>query len=131
MNKDERAIIEKLAEFLEEAHQKDIDDNHGDNDLEEGPCSYCCAIEKATAIIEKHDSVTPPDVTLRVYLTEGGYHQEISVWDPEHGQENILVSGDHEFKSGPYAINDLRKSLIKGLIRGLDGWQRNTEYFLF
>jgi hypothetical protein len=46
------AALEILADFLEEAHQLNLDEHHGDDDLAESPCSYCAAIATARTLLK-------------------------------------------------------------------------------
>jgi len=50
-----RALVEQLADYLEEAHEADVLDDHGGDDP--ATCSYCRAIAGARAYLE----ATPPE----------------------------------------------------------------------
>ena len=45
--------IETLKDYLLEAHQSDIDDDHAGDDLTVYPCSYCQAIEEAEELLKE------------------------------------------------------------------------------
>ena len=53
MTDDVRDMLETLADYLEEAHEADVEDDHGKDDLTVYPCSYCEAIKKARMLLVK------------------------------------------------------------------------------
>lgn len=44
------ALIPKLADYLAEVHQNEIDNDHAGDDLDAAPCSYCAVIAEAQAV---------------------------------------------------------------------------------
>ncbi len=57
-------IATELAEFLEEAHQPEIDARHHGDVRRSGPaprsCSYCAAIKRATRAINREHGTKAP-----------------------------------------------------------------------
>lgn len=45
-------LVSTLADYLAEAHQPDLDENHGGDDLTACPCSYCDAIAEARQLVK-------------------------------------------------------------------------------
>ena len=65
-------VATKLAEFLEEAHQSEMDASHHGDARRPGPaprsCSYCAAIKRAAVVINRESKATES--------VGGGGHEE-------------------------------------------------------
>ena len=59
MNSEERQTMLTLADFLEEAHESEIDNNHSGD----GPdCTYCDAIAAARRLLAFSEPVQPVEI---------------------------------------------------------------------